>query len=104
MLVMSIPTNIKFTGNQTLTNLHVNGSVEITPRILNIETIITEMRFCIHKSVMNLFIFTNNVSSNTLIEWKSLFGIRKNKRNTYSSFKYINCRKIPGKASGISQH
>lgn len=47
MLVMSIPTNIKFTGNQTLINLHVRGSVDITPKKLNIETIITEMRFCI---------------------------------------------------------
>lgn len=35
MLVTSIPTNIKFTGNQTLINLHVSGSVETKPRRLN---------------------------------------------------------------------
>jgi hypothetical protein len=46
MLVMSIPTNIKFTGSQTLINLQVRGSVDITPRNLNVDTIITEMKFC----------------------------------------------------------
>lgn len=46
MLVISIPTNIKFTGNQTLTNLHVSGSVDMTPERLKIETVITETRFC----------------------------------------------------------
>lgn len=51
MLVISMPTKITFTGNQTLTNLHVNGSVCITPRKLNIDTIITEIRFCINRSM-----------------------------------------------------
>lgn len=47
MLVTSIPTKITFTGNQTFINFHVSGSVVITPRTLKIETIITDMRFCI---------------------------------------------------------
>ena len=57
MLVMSIPTKIKFTGNQTLTNLHVSGSVDIMPRKLNVDTIKTEIKFCItevYLSVINL--------------------------------------------------
>ena len=32
ILVISIPTNITLTGNQTLISLHVSGSVDITPR------------------------------------------------------------------------
>ena len=48
---MSIPTKIKFTGNQTLTNLHVSGSVDITPRKLNVDTIKTEIKFCTHRSI-----------------------------------------------------
>jgi len=54
---MSIPTKIKFTGNQTLTNLHVSGSVDIMPRKLNVDTIKTEIKFCItevYLSVINL--------------------------------------------------
>lgn len=57
MLVMSIPTNITFTGNQTLTNLHVSGSVDITPSKLNVDTIITEMKFCIQRRTMRLLDF-----------------------------------------------
>lgn len=49
MLVTSIPTKITFTGNQTFINLHVSGSVDMTPRKLNTDTIITEIRFCIHR-------------------------------------------------------
>lgn len=45
MLVISIPTNITFTGSQTLINLHVSGSVEITPNKLKMETIITDTKF-----------------------------------------------------------
>jgi hypothetical protein len=68
MLVISIPTNITLTGNQTLINLHVNGSVETKPRRLNTETMITEMKFCIHKNI-NLYIIIELYSS------KSLFGL-----------------------------
>lgn len=46
ILVISIPTNITFTGNQTLINLQVRGSVDITPRKLKIDTITTETKFC----------------------------------------------------------
>jgi len=46
MLVISIPTNIAFTGNHTRINLHVSGSVEIMPNMLKVETITTETRFC----------------------------------------------------------
>lgn len=46
MLVTNIPTKITFTGSHTLINLHVSGSVDITPRILNIDTINTETKFC----------------------------------------------------------
>lgn len=49
MLVISIPTKIAFTGNQTRINLHVSGSVEITPNMLKVETIATETRFCNHR-------------------------------------------------------
>ena len=56
MLVTSIPTNITFTGNQTLINFHVSGSVETKPRRLNIETITTEMKFCIHININNYII------------------------------------------------
>lgn len=49
MLVMSIPTNITFTGNQTLISFHVSGSVDINPITLNIDTIITEIKFCIQQ-------------------------------------------------------
>jgi hypothetical protein len=46
MLVISIPTNMMFTGNQTLINFHVNGSVEITPERDNVETMVTDTMFC----------------------------------------------------------
>lgn len=46
MLVISIPTNITFTGNQTLINLKVNGSVVIRPIKLKAITMITETKFC----------------------------------------------------------
>lgn len=49
MLVMSIPTNTTLTGNQTLINFHVRGSVDITPNRLRAETIVTETRFCNHR-------------------------------------------------------
>lgn len=52
MLVTSIPTNITFTGNQILINLNVSGSVDITPKTLNVDTMITEIRFCNPKRVM----------------------------------------------------
>lgn len=48
ILVISIPTNITFTGNQTLINLHVSGSVDMTPEKLKIQTTVTETRFCNH--------------------------------------------------------
>lgn len=48
MLVTNIPTNIKFTGNQTLINLHVSGSVDITPSMLKLDTINTDTKFCQH--------------------------------------------------------
>lgn len=57
MLVISIPTNTTFTGNQTLINLHVSGSVDITPNDLKTETTITETKFCkqkiLHPNVSN---------------------------------------------------
>ena len=63
MLVISIPTNITFTGNQTLTNLHVRGSVDIRPRRLSTETIVIEMKFCIYKnsqaSIINIYIINH---------------------------------------------
>ena len=46
MLVISIPTKMTFTGSQTLINLHVSGSVVITPKTLNRDTITTETKFC----------------------------------------------------------
>jgi len=46
MLVMSIPTNIILTGSQTLSNFHVNGSVDITPMTDSVDTISTEIKFC----------------------------------------------------------
>lgn len=49
MLVMSIPTNMIFTGSQTFIRFHVSGSVDITPIKLNVDTIITEIKFCIHR-------------------------------------------------------
>lgn len=49
MLVTSIPTNMTFTGNQTLINLHVSGSVDIRPKELSIETITTDIKFCRQK-------------------------------------------------------
>lgn len=52
--IISIPTNITSTGNQTLINLHVSGSVETTPRSLKIETMTTEMKFSTHKSLQHL--------------------------------------------------
>lgn len=45
MLVTNIPTNIKFTGNQIFINLHVSGSVDITPSMLKLETISTDTKF-----------------------------------------------------------
>jgi hypothetical protein len=62
MLVTSIPTNIKFTGNQTLINLQVSGSVDITPRKLNVDTIITEMKFCIHRTKFHELLELINIS------------------------------------------
>ena len=46
MLVTSIPTNMTFTGNQTLINLHVSGSVDISPRELSIDTMTMDIKFC----------------------------------------------------------
>lgn len=46
MLVISIPTNIIFTGNHTCTNLRVSGSVEIIPKPLKMDTITTDTKFC----------------------------------------------------------
>lgn len=54
MLVTSIPTNITFTGNQTLINFKVSGSVDITPKRLNVDTMITEIRFCNSKEIHGL--------------------------------------------------
>lgn len=56
MLVMSIPTNITLTGNHTLTNFHVSGSVDITPNILKMETTSTETRFCKQRKGIKLHI------------------------------------------------
>jgi len=66
MLVISIPTNITLTGNQTLINFHVSGSVETKPRRLNTDTMITEMKFCIQKSI-NLYIIIKLYRSKGLI-------------------------------------
>lgn len=49
ILVTSIPTNITLTGNQTLINLHVSGSVLIMPKILKPETTTTATKFCKHE-------------------------------------------------------
>lgn len=46
---MSIPTKIIFTGNHTLTSLHVSGSVDIMPIKLITVTILTDIKFCINK-------------------------------------------------------
>lgn len=60
MLVISIPTNIAFTGNQTCINLHVSGSVEIRPAKLSMETITTDTRFCNHHKISkDLLIITS---------------------------------------------
>lgn len=59
MLVISIPTNITFTGNQTFISLQVSGSVDITPRKLNMVTVTTEIKFCIHNRVISLLDFKN---------------------------------------------
>lgn len=48
MLVISMPTKMTFTGNQTFINLKVNGSVVIRPVKLKITTMITETKFCNH--------------------------------------------------------
>lgn len=76
MLVMSIPTNITFTGNQTLINLHVSGSVETTPKRLNIETIATEIKFCTSTQVSDF-----SMSNFYIIKLQSSTG-RENKQNT----------------------
>lgn len=51
MLVISIPTNMTLTGNQTLINFQVSGSVEITPNRLKAATIITETIFYNHRTI-----------------------------------------------------
>lgn len=56
ILVTSIPTNMILTGNQTLINLHVRGSVVIKPSTLKMETITTATKFCEHKLVQDYII------------------------------------------------
>lgn len=46
MLVISIPTKMTFTGIQTLINFHVKGSIDTTPKMDNVDTMITETKFC----------------------------------------------------------
>lgn len=60
MLVISIPTNITFTGNQTRINLHVSGSVDIMPKKLKMDTITTETRFCTQEEGQELVNFNKN--------------------------------------------
>uniref|UniRef100_A0A0A9GGD5 Uncharacterized protein n=1 Tax=Arundo donax TaxID=35708 RepID=A0A0A9GGD5_ARUDO len=45
MLVISIPTKMIFTGNQTLISFHVNCSVGIAPDRDSVETIVTDTIF-----------------------------------------------------------
>jgi hypothetical protein len=45
MLVISIATNMIFTGNQILIKFHVNGSVGIAPDRDSVETIVTDTMF-----------------------------------------------------------
>lgn len=46
MLVISIPTNMIFTGNQILISFQVSGSVGITPESDRVDTIVTDTMFC----------------------------------------------------------
>jgi hypothetical protein len=50
MLVISIPTNMIFTGNQTLIRFHVNGSVGTAPDRESVETMVTDTMFCSNRS------------------------------------------------------
>lgn len=50
MLVINIPTNMIFTGNQTLISFHVNGSVGTTPERDKVETMVTDTMFCSDRS------------------------------------------------------
>ena len=46
MFVISIPTNMMFTGNQTLTKFHVSGLVGITLERDSVETMVTDTMLC----------------------------------------------------------
>jgi len=50
MLVISIPTKMIFTGNQTLIRFHVNGSVGTAPDRDSVETMVTDTMFCSNRT------------------------------------------------------
>ena len=66
MLVMSIPTNIIFTGIQTLINFHVRGSVDMTPKRDNVDTISTEMKFCHTRKKLHEILQRNVKTKNSI--------------------------------------
>lgn len=84
MLVTSIPTNMTFTGNQTLINLQVSRSVDIRPREVNVDTITTETKFCRQreggsacKEIRNIF-YQYTESHKSAVKIENKIKINKN--------------------------
>ena len=62
MLVISIATNMIFTGNQILIRFHVSGSVGIAPERDSVETMVTDTMFCSNRLWKRRIKEQNNVA------------------------------------------
>ena len=62
MLVISVATNMIFTGNQILIRFHVSGSVGIAPERDSVETMVTDTMFCSNRLWKSRIKKQNNVA------------------------------------------
>jgi len=85
MLVISIATNMIFTGNQILIRFHVSGSVGIAPERDSVETMVTDTMFCSNR------LWKRRIKEQNNVAWE----LKKSE---------VSISSIPGIASKILEH